>query len=194
MIYVILFFIYFLFDMNYFIRGIWTFIRSYINFIRKPISPFETSVHYDTCFFTDLDLWFHMNNARYLREADFGRIKFLVESGIGKALYSLGGSFTNGGNNIRYRKSINLFDRYRIETKVLYWDDKAFYLEQQFIRDSDKFVCAVNVMRLSIMNSSTSQVLEKLGCRDAIRPEPLPELVKWMEAAQLSSDRLKKAS
>ena len=61
---------------------------------------------------------FHMNNARYLRECDFGRFKFFIQNRSWDALESLGGCMSNAGNNIRYRRSIELFNIYKIKTRV----------------------------------------------------------------------------
>jgi len=70
-------------------------------------------------FTTDLDFQLHMNNARYLREADFARVKLWAENGIGKAVYRRrGASITNAGNSIRYRRSLQFLNRYKIVTKV----------------------------------------------------------------------------
>ena len=70
------------------------------------------------CLTTDLDFMFHMNNGRYPRECDFGRFKFWLQSNTWQTIKKLGGSMSNTGNNIRYRRSLELFDIYKIKTKV----------------------------------------------------------------------------
>jgi hypothetical protein len=45
----------------------------------------ETVIH-GRCWPNDLDLNWHMNNSRYLRECDFGRISILFETGLWNAL------------------------------------------------------------------------------------------------------------
>ena len=73
----------------------------------------------DICLTTDLDLFMHMNNARYLRDCDIARIKLWAQSGVWLVLRKLGGSLTLGGSTVRYRKEINLFTTYDIKTKVI---------------------------------------------------------------------------
>ena len=70
------------------------------------------------CLTTDLDFMFHMNNGRYPRECDFGRFKFWLQSNTWQTIKKLGGSMSNTGNNIRYRRSLELFDIYKLKTKV----------------------------------------------------------------------------
>jgi hypothetical protein len=70
------------------------------------------------CTTNDLDFLLHMNNARYLRECDFGRFKLWLLSGVWDAVKKLSGQVTLGASTIRYRKSLQLGQRYIIKTKV----------------------------------------------------------------------------
>lgn len=72
------------------------------------------------CVTTDLDFMMHMNNARYLREADFGRFELWIKTGVYDTVKKLGGMITLGASTIRYRKSIELFDVFTIQSKVRY--------------------------------------------------------------------------
>ena len=71
------------------------------------------------CLSTDLDWLIHMNNARYLRECDFGRILLFTSSGIRNAVKKLGGSIVLGGSTIRYRKPLHFLERFCLKTKVI---------------------------------------------------------------------------
>ena len=70
------------------------------------------------CLTTDMDFQWHMNNARYLRECDFGRVDLWLRNGVWDAVKALGGGITLGASTIRYRKSLRLFDTYMIRSKV----------------------------------------------------------------------------
>ena len=52
----------------------------------KIKSILEEASLYSICSTNDLDFNWHMNNARYFRELDFGRIDFWMRSGLYKAL------------------------------------------------------------------------------------------------------------
>ena len=72
-----------------------------------------------TCLTTDLDCQLHMNNSRYLRHCDFGRMKLWMLSGVWDAVRKLSGHVTMGASTIRYRKSLQLGQRYTVKTKVM---------------------------------------------------------------------------
>ncbi|KAK3099328.1 hypothetical protein FSP39_002710 [Pinctada imbricata] len=146
------------------------------------------------CLTTDLDNLWHMNNSRYLRECDFGRMKLFLMTSVWKAVTKCGGSFVNAGNNIRYRKSIELLDRYIIRSKIIYWDEKAFYVNQHFIRARDNFICAVNIAKMATIGTTPANIIRTLEGRDIPPPTPGPELIKLMESWQLSSENLRKNS
>ena len=48
------------------------------------------------CLTTDLDFYLHMNNARYLRECDFGRYMLWLQNGVYSAVTQKGGIITLG--------------------------------------------------------------------------------------------------
>ncbi|KAJ8297719.1 hypothetical protein KUTeg_024250 [Tegillarca granosa] len=148
---------------------------------------------------TDLDLMVHMNNSRYLRECDFARQQFFLERRLGRAMKQLNVRVMNAGNNIRYRKSIEFLDVYKIKTKVgkiktkiLYWDDRAIYLEQQIVRNKDDFICAVNICKMCVIGCTPQTLLSK-DHENVKTPAPSTELAKLLESWQLSSERLRKS-
>ena len=90
-----------MFDVAYYLRGIftavaWTMYAKVNDSEASKSAPvlranlLSPSISWGMCWFTDLDLMFHMNNARYLRECDFARYKFLISNGIGPALRKTG--------------------------------------------------------------------------------------------------------
>ena len=70
------------------------------------------------CLTTDLDFYGHMNNSRYLREANFGRYELWLCNGIYRKAQQLKCRIVLGGVTIRYRRSLQLFERYRLCTSV----------------------------------------------------------------------------
>ena len=89
-----------MFDVAYYLRGVATAITWTVysrlasstainaHILRANlVSPCRT---WGLCWFSDLDIMFHMNNARYLRECDFARYKFLISCGLGPALRRTG--------------------------------------------------------------------------------------------------------
>lgn len=81
----------------------------------------------------DLDLSAHMNNGRYLTIMDLGRIDIMVRSGLWRAIVRERWTPIAGGIQIRFSRELRLFDRFRLETRLLAWDDTRAVMEQVFV-------------------------------------------------------------
>jgi acyl-CoA thioesterase FadM len=145
---------------------------------------------------SDIDHHLHMNNSKYLREMDFGRQKIYFESGMAEAMRKLRGSTRVAAISIRYRRSLQLWERFTLSTKALHWSD-AFYLEQRFL-NKDGFTCAIAMVKM-IAKSKDGQVpteevakLMKAEGESEKSPPPTPELKSWMESLERSSESMKK--
>jgi len=196
--------LYVMFDVAYYLRGIYTAVAWTIQYrVAKSYSSkshvFRTnllspSITWGICWFTDLDLMFHMNNSRYLRECDFARYKYLISCGLGAALRKTGYTMVLGASTIRYRRSIGLFDRFKIATRVLTWDDKSLYIEHKFHRFSDDFVCAIVLVKQSLVSGTVNALFKaalNIDSDEILAPPPFPEeLSKWIESNNISSQKL----
>lgn len=71
------------------------------------------------CTTRDIDfLLTHINNARYLRAMDFGRVSHCLRTGIDKAMVQHKASMLVAASTIRYRKPVYLFMPYRLLSQV----------------------------------------------------------------------------
>ncbi|XP_036590629.1 protein THEM6 [Trichosurus vulpecula] len=68
---------------------------------------------------SDLDLLLHMNNARYLREADVARAAHLARCGVLGALRALGAHAVLAASCARYRRSLRLLEPFEVESPEL---------------------------------------------------------------------------
>lgn len=59
-----------------------------------------------------------MNNARYVRELDFGRFHFYERTGLYDEIKKNKGHVLQTASNIRYRRTIPLLNAYKLTTKV----------------------------------------------------------------------------
>ncbi|XP_029410872.1 protein THEM6 isoform X2 [Nannospalax galili] len=73
---------------------------------------------------SDLDLLLHMNNARYLREADVARAAHLTRCGVLGALRELGAHAVLAASCARYRRELRLFEAFEVEPPELPEDIK----------------------------------------------------------------------
>ena len=95
----------------------------------------ETSLSF-TCLPLDIDINMHMNNGRYLTLLDLCRIHFMWSVGVLKGVVRRGWKPMVGGVEIQYRKSIKIFKKVEVKTRLICWDEKWFYSKQTFLMDS----------------------------------------------------------
>lgn len=75
--------------------------------------------------------------------------------------------------------------------QIIYWDEAAFYVEQQFVRCSDNFICFIGLTKQTVIGAKPSDILRKLNC-SVDKPELPPELESWITSINHSSERLRK--
>lgn len=82
----------------------------------------------------DLDALFHMNNGRYFSIMDLGRVDLFVRSGLFDAVRKAGYGVTIAAETVQFRRSLRPFQRFILESRILGWDEKSFFIEQRFLR------------------------------------------------------------
>ncbi|XP_053973796.1 protein THEM6 [Hylaeus volcanicus] len=184
--------LYVLFDVNYFLRIGFTIGMGRLFHKKRKI--FDTTTIYGICTTQDVDLVFrHMNNARYLRELDFARFHYYDTSGIFAAVSKRGGGAVQGASSTRYRRAIPIFMPYKVTTKLIYWEDKHFYLEHQFISVTDNFVRAVGLSKQTVtgLDIPVSEIIAEVE-PGAQRPEIEKDLQLWISSMEESSQKYRK--
>lgn len=122
----------------------------------------------------DIDMC-HMNNARYLRECDFARISLCARNGVLKATRALGAAMVAGAITVRYRRPLCVGEKFELRTRIVTWDEKAFYIEQRFVSSKDGMVAAVLFCKLNVMRGSPDKILQHL-CKRKVGNG-----LKWMK-------------
>lgn len=109
------------------------------------------------CWPVDVDIYFHMNNASYLRTAELSRWR----------LFSASGAFTKSTadwkfivveNNVNYLKSIAPFQAYTIHTTVTTSDNKWLHYEHVFRHPTKDIIYATVDARAVVKESSGKTV------------------------------------
>jgi len=88
-------------------------------------------------------------------------------------------------HTVRFRRSLTLLQRFTVESRVLGWDDRAFLVEQVFMRGGERVAMAVVRARFLGRGGervAPQEVLALVGL-DAPSP-PLPGPVARWNAAQ----------
>ncbi len=92
---------------------------------------------------TDLDVLRHVNNGVYLSLMDLARVDLMNRAGFTAGLRKRGWYPVVVAETISFRRSLTLFQHFEIVSEVIGWDDKAFYLTQDFERDGVVVASAV---------------------------------------------------
>ena len=80
----------------------------------------------------DLDLNWHMNNARYSRKGDFARGKLMFATGILEAAEQLGSWFVVSSISQKFRRELHHRKEFEIWVRFVGWDERHFYVEHIF--------------------------------------------------------------
>ncbi|MFV2143181.1 acyl-CoA thioesterase [Isoptericola sp. G70] len=80
----------------------------------------------------DLDMYLHVNNGSYLQMMDVARSNLIADLGGFAPLNGKGWYPVVAASTMTYKRSLQLFDRVEISTRVLGWDARVVYIEQVF--------------------------------------------------------------
>ena len=139
---------------------------------------------------SDIDIYMHMNNAKYLREFDLSRMNMMVSNGCWEVFQKNGAFILVNAGNIRYRRPMKLFQRYTIETQLVGWDDSTLYAEQR-MKTSDGFVTAILFSKHAIRGISVGEIMKELYGEVIPSPELSPEMKAWLSSVEISSKKLR---
>jgi acyl-CoA thioesterase FadM len=89
---------------------------------------------------TDIDLFGHMNNSRYLLLMDYARVDYLARLGLLRTAVKNRWTIPVGSAQLDFRRSLRPFEWFEIGTQVLSWNERCFYLRQTFrsVADPDR--------------------------------------------------------
>lgn len=123
-----------------------------------------------------------MTDDRYLAIADLGRLDMALRLGLARSLLKRGWAPLATVAALRFRHPLKAFQRYRLRTRVVYWDDTTFYLQQVFERhgrtQATAYVCATFLSRRAAVRPT--EVLAEIG--QVVARPCKPEVVSDLQA------------
>lgn len=128
----------------------------------------------------DLDVLGHVNNGVYLSMLDVARVDWMLRAGLWGPLRRRGYYPVVAAETIRFRRSLQLFQAFEVETRMLGWDDRAFIVRHRFLRGEELVAEAVvraRFLRRKGGTVSSQELLEAIDVTEA--SPPLPE---WIES------------
>ena len=139
---------------------------------------------------TDIDIAMHVNNGMYFSLMDLGRFDLMVRAGIWDRMRRRGWSPVVSGETMAFRKSLQLWQHYTIETRIIGLDSKAIYFEQRMVAGGEIYARAHIATRLVCKGRPVSQedILAEFGAPPASLE--LPEWIhEWRENNALPGAR-----
>lgn len=140
---------------------------------------------------TDIDLLGHMNNGRYPSLFDLGRFDLLIRTGVWDVLRRNGWYAVVASETITFRKSLDLWQRFTVESRLLGHDDKSVYMVHRAVVGGE--IYAEAILRARFLRRSGGIVPHEELFAALHRPDELPPLepwiTEWAAASALPSTR-----
>ena len=172
--------------MNLILRLLWTLLTARW---RGPLKPLEESRVGLFVLPTDLDTNLHMNNGRYLSVMDLGRADFVARVGLLRIMLRQRWTPLVATATIRYRRSLQVFDRYELVTRTVCWDEKWIYMEQRFERRGELIAQAYLkvLFRHAGRTLRSREILKALG--QEMRSPHMPPAIEALRLAEGLSEQ-----
>ena len=132
-----------------------------------------------------------MNNGVYFSIMDLGRMDLMIRAGAWASLMKHGFYPVATNETISFRKSLQPWQRFVLESRIIGYDDKAVFVEQRFVVKGEVFARAYMRGRFLKKTGGTVSVAELV---DALGVDPtaitLPEwLAEWSDKVALPTTK-----
>ncbi|MDQ7969653.1 MAG: acyl-CoA thioesterase [Oxalicibacterium faecigallinarum] len=127
---------------------------------------------------TDLDVQRHLNNGRYLSLFDLGRWDLATRSGFGDVTRTHGWYSVVTAETITFRKSLRLWQRFVLETRLVGHDERTLFIEHRAVSDGEVYARAFVRARVLRRRGGAVDVEELFAA--AGWPQRDPELDPWV--------------
>lgn len=188
--------------MNRLFRLLWILIRSRWAARCAPLGPCTTRLR---IWPNDLDLFLHANNGAYLTLCDLGRVDLMLRSGyIGRAS-GRRRTFLVAAETIQFYRPLGPFRVFNLETSVVGWDERAFFVEHRFWIPPSKAsspggdggeeqeTVAVALVEGRIQDPDGGPVSPRELLADLAMPDDPPPLPDWVQRWREDQRALRRA-
>ena len=110
---------------------------------------------------------------------DLARVDLMARSGLLKKFSQLGWYPVVVAETARFKKSIQPFESFCIETSIIGWDEKAVLIGHKFF-NGDKVFCEAVVRGRFLKKTGGSVSIDEL-LKEAQINTPKPQLEDWVE-------------
>lgn len=156
--------------------------------LRKTIDPREPLRTRFRVLPHDLDINMHLNNGRYLQIVDVNRLEWLLRTRILQTAIKHRWRPVLGSCAILFRREMRMFSRGIVQTQLLGWDDRWFFLQHRV--ESREGRCLALCMAKAAFRSGGQWVPTQRMC-ELIAPNlPRPQLPDYVLTWQTLDDQL----
>ena len=145
---------------------------------RAPCPPAGPCITPFQVYPNDLDIFRHVNNGRYFTLLDLARTDLMQRCGLASKLKANGWFPVVIGETMLFRRSLKLWQRFTVETTVMGWDEKSFFVQHRLESRGDLIGTAVvraRFLRISGGSVSCAEIAQLAGL-----PEHSPVLPDWV--------------
>jgi len=128
---------------------------------------------------TDIDIFRHMNNGIYLTLLDLARFDLMKRSNAWQTLKKQKTHPVVVQETITFRKSLTPWLRFEVETKILGWDEMAFYVGQRFVVEGEIYAEAVVKLRF-LQSPKGAPTAKEVNQQMGGWPGEEPKLAQWV--------------
>ena len=161
--------------MNLWLRLVWA-LLSYRS--RGKLSVWDVGVRPFRIWPSDLDIYNHLNNGKYGSLMDLSRFDVLLRSGAWPVLRAKGWYPVVVAETITFRKSLALWQKFTIESRLEGWDTEGFYVLQRFVVEGE--IYAEAWMRLRFLQNPRGIVTPEMIIDTFGKPTDSRRVPEWV--------------
>ena len=158
---------------------------------RPPLTFSDVSIVHDRVWWSDIDELRHMNNGVYLSLLDHARLDLMLRSTGWQRFRAAKVYPVVTAQSIAYRKSLQLGQRFQIESRVIGYDARAAYVEQRVVSKGEIYARAfvqARFLRDAGGVVPIQEVGDIVGVDTSAHPAPA-WLTAWSDHVTLPSTR-----
>ena len=144
----------------------------------KTLDPTAVGTIRLTTLPSDIDILRHMNNGRYLSLFDLGRWDLLIRTGLFDAMKDRGWYAVVSSETITFRKSLQLWQRFEVQSRFIGHDEKALFMEHRAVVKGQVYARAIvraRMLRRTGGTVSNEELFAAVG-----KPEGVREIDAWV--------------
>ncbi|PVZ68269.1 thioesterase family protein [Pelagibaculum spongiae] len=134
----------------------------------------------------DCDINLHLTNSRYLGMMDLGRTWMLAEMGQLSSVVKRGWKVIMNAQEISYIRELSPFQKFTLETRMVGWDEKYFYVEQRFVSGGKLYAIAhvrglfIHKRKAVAMGEVLDHLEQSQGSQSPRINQP-PQIIAWKQ-------------